>query len=81
MKPKESARCHQTLSSRVGSGDETKGIHAHTVMYKHNSPSFTVLPNKGMTPIGFMSYNRQKKCYCVLLHKLLKPQTTCNTGE
>ena len=24
MKPKESARCHQTLSARVGSGDETK---------------------------------------------------------
>ena len=23
MKPKESARCHQTLSARVGSGDET----------------------------------------------------------
>jgi len=23
MKPKESAGCHQTLSSRVGSGDET----------------------------------------------------------
>ena len=23
MKPKESARCHQTLSTRVGSGDET----------------------------------------------------------
>ena len=24
MKPKESAKCHQTLSARVGSGDETK---------------------------------------------------------
>ena len=24
MKPKESAGCHQTLSARVGSGDETK---------------------------------------------------------
>ena len=24
MKPKESAGCHQTLSTRVGSGDETK---------------------------------------------------------
>ena len=23
MKPKESAGCHQTLSARVGSGDET----------------------------------------------------------
>ena len=30
--------------------------HAHT----HHSPSFTVLPNKGMTPIGFTSYNRQR---------------------
>ena len=25
MKPKESAGCHQTLSARVGSGDETSG--------------------------------------------------------
>ena len=24
MKPKESAACHQTLSARVGSGDETR---------------------------------------------------------
>ena len=24
MKPKESAGCHQTLSARVGSGDETR---------------------------------------------------------
>ena len=26
MKPKESAGCHQTLSARVGSGDETSGV-------------------------------------------------------
>ena len=38
MKPKESAGCHQTLSARVGSGDETtpkrsgdlvKALHYH----------------------------------------------------
>ena len=28
MKPKESAECHQTLSSRVGSGHETTGDEA-----------------------------------------------------
>ena len=27
MKPKESAGCHQTLSARVGSGDETTVTH------------------------------------------------------
>ena len=26
MKPKESAGCHQTLSARVGSGDETRRV-------------------------------------------------------
>ena len=31
MKPKESARCHQTLSARVGSGDET--IYSYTLHY------------------------------------------------
>ena len=28
MKPKESARCHQTLSAQVESGDETTSIMA-----------------------------------------------------
>ena len=28
MKPEESARCHQILSSRVGSGHETNGSQA-----------------------------------------------------
>ena len=33
MKPKESAGCHQTLSARVGSGDETmkKTLMAHNL--------------------------------------------------
>ena len=29
MKPKESAGCHQTLSSQVGSGDETNILQEH----------------------------------------------------
>ena len=34
MKPKDSAGCHQTLSVRVGSGDETTSNHALLARYQ-----------------------------------------------
>ena len=37
MKPKESAGCHQTLSARVGSGDETNGNEANLRVQEFNS--------------------------------------------
>ena len=47
MKPKESAGCHQTFSSPVGSGDETKAEHAHTDMYASNDISCHLLGTPG----------------------------------
>ena len=35
MKPKESAGCHQTLSTRVGSGDETTTSY-ELFVFRHN---------------------------------------------
>ena len=34
MKPEKSAGCHQTLSSRVGSGDETRLFPEHLLGYE-----------------------------------------------
>ena len=46
MKPKESARCHQTLSARVGSGDETMQKYAEiaSLMMSCTHPLFITLP-------------------------------------
>ena len=43
MKPKESARCHQTLSSRVGSGDETNIVRSSCVHMNYDSRDALVM--------------------------------------
>ena len=51
MKPKESAGCHQTLSSRVGAGHETT-INLHPVCLLQTSLA-DVLGAMGAIPSGF----------------------------
>ena len=60
MKPKESAGCHQTLSSRVGSGDETnhfparwKVVWARDYEGGRSTPTFWP-PNKFYTPPSYI---------------------------
>ena len=55
MKPKESAGCHQTLSSRVGAGHETTGPWAELL---------TSLPKRGVGTILSVSHLVMKVCPC-----------------
>ena len=70
MKPKESAGCHQTLSARVGSGDETipqRRLDTLTDLY--GTPCHVWLVN-----IARSTWRRLLKCVFVLaLSRALDP--------
>ena len=55
MKPKESAGCHQTLSARVGSGDETMVHQTVSPRERVGSGDETKWANKGTPPMDDFS--------------------------
>ena len=60
MKPKESARCHQTLSARVGSGDETTVLAAHPLPF-----SMRARREPGNKAISVWAGHKDKHVFCL----------------
>ena len=65
IKPKESAGCHQTLSSRVGSGDETNK--SHDLSYKsHELSCKSHDPHNCRLTVSACQYKKVRLVWCLL---------------